>query len=541
MLETETLLVTFLAFMGVAVLVSYAAKRLRISYLVAMVLAGLVVSALRLGLEGPEAIGLEPKLILLIFLPGLLFEASYHIDLRQLRTNLRAILLLAIPGVLISTLLVGAALHWLLPLPWIEALLFGVLISATDPIAVVALFKELGVDKRLGIIIEGESLFNDGVAIIVYTILAGLATGNGEITLTGTTVDFLVTVLGGAMLGILAGWLFAELMKRTEDPLIDIALTPILAYGIYFLAEEGLHGMVSPVIAVVTAGIALGNSSAGRELSATASNMIVIFWEFTAFSINSAIFLMIGLEVEIQSFVDHAGQLLAAIGAILLARAVVVYLLRQVINTRGPMIPLSWAHVMFWGGIRGAVSIALALSLSPLIESRRLIEILTFGYVLFSVVVQGLTISPLLRWLGLSRRSERQREFESRLAKNVAARAALTAVNRLYDEHMVAKRAADRLRDFYECWINEHEEDLFQLIGEEPGLAETNRQLIRREIAQTQKVELRRLLQRGAISEEVFEEYIGQIDAALAGEVQRGWLLPSELLQELIQQPPESS
>ena len=278
MLETEALLVTFLAFLSMAVLVSLAAKRLRIPYTIAMVLAGLVVSGLRLEIDGLEAVGLEPELILLVFLPGLLFEASYHIDLRSLRANLRTIIILAIPGVLISTVLIGAALHWILPLPWTEALLFGVLISATDPIAVVALFKELGVDKRLGIVIEGESLFNDGIAIVLYTILANLATGQGEFNLSGTVTNFVVTVLGGATLGIIAGLLIAELMKRTEDPLIDLALTPILAYGTYFLAEEGLHGLVSPVIAVVVAGVIAGNYGSSGRVSATATNMICLLY-----------------------------------------------------------------------------------------------------------------------------------------------------------------------------------------------------------------------------------------------------------------------
>ena len=524
MIQTEAFLVTFLSFLSVAVLVSFVARRLRIPYTVAMVLAGLLVSALDLELNIFEAIGLEPELILLVFLPGLLFEASFHLDVRQLRANLRSILLLAIPGVLLSTGLVGAALHWALALSWTEALLFGVLISATDPIAVVALFKELGVDKRLGIVIEGESLLNDGVAIVVYTILAGLAAGRTDITVTGAAADFLVTVLGGIAFGALAGLIFAELMKRTEDPLLDIALTTILAYGTYFFAEVALHGLVSPVIAVVAAGITVGNVGTNGRMSATSNNMIVTFWDFSVFSINSAIFLLIGLEFSIQNFVEQLGPILLTIVVVLAARAVVVYLFRQ-LNRRGTPMPRSWAHVLFWGGMRGAVSIALALSLSPLIESRELLITLTFGYVFFSVVFQGISISPLLRKLGLTRRTDRQMEFEHQLAEMAAAEAAISAVDRLYNQHVMAKRAADRVRSIYSGWIEEHQDDLYDLIRDEPELARANWQLIRREIAQTQKQALRRLMSRGVISEETFDEYGREIDEALLERGQPGALL----------------
>ena len=226
-----------------------------------------------------------------------------------------------------------------------------------------------------------------------------------------------MTVLGGIAFGVLAGLIFAELMKRTEDPLLDIALTTIVAYGTYIVAEVVLHGLVSPVIAVVAAGITVGSvGTNGRRMSATSNNMIVTFWDFSAFSINSAIFLLIGLEFSIQNFVDQLGPILLTIVVVLAARAVVVYLIRQ-LNRRGTPMPRSWAHVMFWGGMRGAVSIALALSLSPLIESRELLITLPFGYVFFSVVFQGLSISPLLRKLGLTRRTDQQIEFEHQLGR----------------------------------------------------------------------------------------------------------------------------
>ena len=227
-------------------------------------------------------------------------------------------------------------------------------------------------------------------------------------------------------------------MKRTKDPLIDIALTTILAYGIYLLAEEGLHGLVSPVIAVVVAGIVVGNYGAKSRYSATATTMIVVFWEFAVFLINSAIFLLIGLEVNGSLLLANIDKVLLAIAAILFARSIVVYGLRLVINRKATTLSLKWGHVIFWGGMRGAVSIALVLSLPRAIESREAMVTLVFGCVLFSVILQGLTLRPLLSRLGLIRLSKKQREFEEALAGVTTAQASSDALLRLRQEHLLS-------------------------------------------------------------------------------------------------------
>jgi CPA1 family monovalent cation:H+ antiporter len=499
----EALLVTFLAFLTAAVLVSYGASRLRLPYTVAMVLVGRCVSILR-AVTGHHLSGeLEPELILLVFLPGLLFEASFHLDLHQLRTNLRPILWLAIPGVLISALVVGLFARVGLGLSLVEALLFGVLISATDPIAVVALFKELGVDKRLGVVMEGESLFNDGVAIVGYSILVGIAAGADSFSLVESLIGFVVTVAGGATLGIVAGFLFAELIKRTDEPLINIALTTILAYGTYLLAEEGLHGLISPVIAVVVAGVIVGNYGSSGRHSATSTTMIATVWEFVVFVINSAIFLLIGLQVEVTGLWGRIGAVTLIVAAVLGARAIVVYLLRLIINVKQPAIPLAWGHVMFWGGMRGAVGIALVLSLPAAIVSRELLITLAFGYVLFSVVVQGLTIKPLLNRLGLTRGSEKEREFEESLSQMAAAQASVAALERMHQEHLLSGPIADHLR------------------------------ILQREMASAQKRSLLVLLRRGIISEEVHSQFIARIDEALRQRSSQDWILSAELMEGL--------
>ena len=532
-MDLEALLITFLAFLTVAVLVTLVASKLRIPYTIAMVLVGLGVSVLHLGQVFHLTVDLEPDLILLVFLPGLLFEASYHIDLPLLRTNIRSILLLAIPGVLISTvvvgLLVGVGLNMALP----TALLFGVIISATDPVAVIALFKELGVDKRLSIIVEGESLFNDGVAIVGYSILVGIASGTTTFSLGNSIVDFVVTVAGGAALGLILGFLFAELMKRTDNPLIDIALTFILAYGTYLLAEEALHALVSPVIAVVVAGIVVGNYEAEGQHSATSTSMIATFWEFVVFAINSAVFLLIGLEVEGSLLLDNIGAVLFAIAAVLVARVTVVYGLRLVINRRANVVPLRWAHVMFMGGMRGAVSIALVLSLPFVLEGRQALVALVFGCVLFSVIVQGLGIRPLLNRLGLTKRSEKQREFEEVVAQVAAAQASSDALERMRRDHILSQPMADHLKERFDTWIEKRSVHLFRLVADEPELATVNVQLMQREIGHAQKQALLRLFRRGVLSEEVYTDFVANIDELMRSPSTMDWILAAELREGL--------
>ena len=515
-MNPQTLLNFFLTFLTVAVLVAYAARRLRMPYTIAMVLAGLGLTFLRLG---PDEVPfeLEPELIFLIFLPGLLFEASYHINLAQLRQNLRPILLLAIPGILLSTAVVGALLFVGLEIDLTEALLFGVLISATDPIAVVAQFKELGVDKRLGTIVEGESLFNDGVAIVLFSLLSTLVVGFGEVTVQGAVVEFFVTMAGGAVLGLVAGFLFGELMGRTRDPLINIALTAILAYGLYFFVEETLHELVSPIVAVVVAGIVVGNYSTRGRTSPTSSHMIVTFWEFAAFLINSAVFLLIGLRVEITALVDNLQPMLLTILAVVIARAVVVYSLRWLINRRPPQISLAWAHVMVWGGMRGAVTIALVLSLPFAVLNRNLFITMAFGYVVFSVVGQGLTLAPLLGRLGLTRKTEQELAFETKIAELALGEAAADTVETLLDENILTVGVAAGVKNRIEDWLSKHEEQLRAMLQEEPELALANQEMMLREITFVQKRTLRRLLERGIISDKTYAIFDERLNERLQG------------------------
>ncbi|MBZ5521732.1 MAG: Na+/H+ antiporter [Acidobacteriia bacterium] len=379
------------------------ARRLRIPYTAALVVGGLILGLLRLPLLSPLVPGqrpnwLTPEVILILFLPALIFEGSIKIDLRDLLRDWVPLLLLANAGVLAATLVTGYLVHWVVGLPLMIALIFGAIVSATDPISVLALFKDLKMDKRLSVIIEGESLLNDGTAVVLFQIMLaafvvvnpGIARGAGQ---------FLLAVVGGAALGFFLGYICSKVTERIDDPEVEITLTTIVAYGSYLLAQH-LH--LSGVIATLSAGLMVGNFGAKHGMSAQTRAAVESFWEYVAFVMNSLVFLLIGLEVHLMAIAHFWVPVMLAIVAVLIGRVVSVYPLVQLSNFFAERIPIRWQHVIVWGGLRGSLALALVLSLDSNFPYRAQIRDLTFGVVVFSILVQGLTIKPLLRFLGLA-------------------------------------------------------------------------------------------------------------------------------------------
>src|SRR6266576_135897 len=345
---------------GVAVV----AMRLRMPYTVALVLGGLALGTLSSRIldrfyAGQRPDWLTPEVILFFFLPALLFEGSIKINFRHLRQNLTPILLLANVGTLVAALVTSYVLHWTIGLPILTALLFGAAISATDPISVLSIFKGMAVTKRLALLVEAESLLNDGTAAVLFQIFV------------------------------------AAVLSRE----IQIALTTILAYGSYLIASH-LH--LSGVIATVVAGIAAGNMTAKTGMSAQTRLALWSFWEYAAFIINSIVFLLIGIEVRIAELIRSWPEILLAVAAVLLGRVLCVYGMIPIANRFAEKISLRWQHVLVWGGLHGSLSLALVLSLDSGFPDRGRILVLTFGVVAFSIIVQGLTIKPLVRILRIA-------------------------------------------------------------------------------------------------------------------------------------------
>jgi monovalent cation:H+ antiporter, CPA1 family len=511
-LTTETLIIELLLIVS---LVAIAVRRLRIPYTVALVIVGLLLT-----FQQPVRLELTPELILALFVPPLIFEAAFHIEFRRLRENLLLILALAVPGVLLTTVITGLIVSAGVSLPLSTALVFGALISATDPVAVVALFRAIGAPKQLTVLVEGESLFNDGTAIVVFNLMLAAAVPAvalnegahaGSFNLLNAIVDFFRVSAGGIGIGFGLGWLVAQLIARIDDYLIETTLTTVLAFGAYLVAER-FH--VSGVLAVVAAGLVNGNLGP-RGMSPTTRIVLFNFWEYLAFVANSLVFLLIGLEVNIPQVIAHAGPIAIAVLAVIASRLLVVYGLSWLTNRHKQKARLAYQHVLFWGGLRGAISLALVLSLPATFPNRDLLRVMTFGVVLFTLLAQGTTMSLLLKRLGLIRRKETKLEYERRHGRLAAARAARERLEQLHNEGMVSAAAWERLAPELDEQVQASLNAQQELLGEQPELKAEEIDDARRESLRAQRATLASLVSDGVISEEIYDELVTEVDAAL--------------------------
>jgi monovalent cation:H+ antiporter, CPA1 family len=431
----------FVTLLLIASAVALAVKWVKVPYAIALVIVGLIIGFFNL----LPPITIDSELILLVFLPGLLFEASWNLDLKQLRADWLPISLLATVGVAISMGVVAAMMtHWAGFSLW-SALLFGAILSATDPISVIALFKKLGVDKRLTILIEGESLFNDGTAVVLFRVILAMVVTGTVATPLALTSQLLVVCAGGTAVGLALGLCASKVTRLFDDHLLEITLTTILAYGSYLLAD---HIGVSPVLAVVVAGIVMGNYGSRTSMSPSTRLAVNAFWEYVAFATNSFVFLLIGLQIHYDLLVRYSAQIGIGIAAILLARIVIVYGLLLVSGKLGgKAILLSWQHVMFWGGLRGALSIAMALSL-PVVRNLQPepIVVTTFGVVLFTLLVPGLTVEPLIKFLKIRSSDETLQQYRALSAELMAIKAGFEHLDLMHKEGRISARTFYALR-----------------------------------------------------------------------------------------------
>jgi len=524
-LVTETFIVLMVM---VATLVAIAVRRIRLPYTVSLVLVGLFLSVQRfIAIE----VELTPELILAIFVPPLIFEAAFHLDFRLLRENLIPILVLAVPGVIAATLLISGVVSLGTGLAFSTATVFGALIAATDPVAVVQLARSLGVPRRLAVAIEGESLFNDGTAIVVFQIALTAALSGVFHPLAGV-LDFLVVAVGGMVVGGALGWVVAQIVARVDDRLIVTTLTTLLAYGAYLIAEHQFH--VSGVLAVVVAGLLSGNVGLAK---ATPTTKIMLFnlWDFLAFLANSLLFLLIGLSVNLAELWASLGPIAVAVAAVLLGRAAVVYGISWLAHLGGgePHIPPRWRHVLFWGGLRGAISLALALSLPITLPQRDTLLSMTFGVMLFTLLGQGTTIQFLLRHLGLTARPQHRVDQERKMGRLFTARAGLRRLQRLHREGLLTDEMWLGLREDYHQAQRQLVEEVNELFTEHPELERELLLQARRDALQAERGALGDALRRGLLSDRTYEEL--SADLAFLCVVDPGFVEPSsERLQSAL-------
>ena len=380
----------FVVLLIVAVLASLAVRPFRVPYVTALAAIGVIGGVL----FGPQQLHLSHSLILFVLLPGLLFEAAFNLDWQHLKRNMPGVVALSTAGVLLTTAIVAALGHFALGLPTRAAVLFGAAVAATDPVAVVAVFRRLGVPPRLANLVEAESLFNDGTGVVIFSVALALASG-GRGGLGTAALEFVQLTAGGVVLGTAIGFALSAVLRHIDDATVEMTVTAVAAYGGY-LAGEAAH--VSGILTVVCAGIVLGNYGRPRAMSERTQAVVTGFWDYIAFVLNSVVFLLIGLDVPWRWLAGHAGLIAGAAGAVLVARAIAVYGLMAVLRPFGRSVNFAWQHLIVWSGLRGAVAVALALSLSGpggLDDVRALV----FGVALISILAQGLTVGAAARRL----------------------------------------------------------------------------------------------------------------------------------------------
>lgn len=379
----------------VASVVAMASRRMRLPYSVGLVAAGILLALAPINIGMP----LSPASIFTILLPPLIFEAALQIRWPPFRRELPVILMLAFVGVALAAALVAAGMHTIVGWGWIGAAMFGVLIAATDPVSVIAAFKEMKVEPRLSLLVEAESLLNDGAAAVGFTVLVAIA-GGPAVDLAAITGLLLWKVLGGVIVGGgVAGGLLL-LAGRTEDHLVEITLTTIAAYGAFLIAERF---EASGVLASLAAGMVVGNIGWQGYISQSGREHVISFWEYAAFLANSLVFILIGLHEAHEALGLLTRTAAAAIVFVLLGRAAAVYLLCPIFSWSRLAIKQSYQHILVWGGLRGALALVLALTLPDTVAERQEIIIAAFAVVAFSIFVQGLTMAPLIRRMGLMR------------------------------------------------------------------------------------------------------------------------------------------
>lgn len=377
-----------------AVLAALALKA-RLPYAVALVLGGIVAEESHL-LSVPR---LEPSVLLFVFLPPLLFDAAFRLDDRELRSVARPVLLLAGPGTVVTAAIVAAFVHFALGRSLPVAMLFGSIVAATDPVSVVAIFRGLNAPTRLGVIAEGESLINDGVAITLYAVSLALV-GAGSPDLVAATGIFLREVVGGVVIGALMGLVFSRLTAVVDDHLIEMTLSTALAYGSYLVAQ-GFD--TSGALACVAAGLIHGSYGRQVGMSERTRRLLDDLWEYFGFLANALVFLLVGFTANLASLFGALQPVGVAIVSVIVSRAAVVFgppvLVRQRLLVTTPAERL----VLFWGGLRGALTITLALALPESLADRQIVIAMAFAVVLFSLIAQGMTLSLVVRAVGLAR------------------------------------------------------------------------------------------------------------------------------------------
>jgi monovalent cation/hydrogen antiporter len=510
--EIEPLLLALMvAVAGLSVL----ARLVRVPYPILLVIGGLVLGFV----PGMPDVALPPELVLVVFLPPLLYWAGFFSSPRDLRADARAISLAAVGLVLVTMVAVAAVAHALVEgMSWPAAFALGAIVSPTDPLAATAIGRRLGVPRRTITLLEGESLVNDATALVAYRIAVAAVGGGFVVWQAG--LGFVVTAAGGVAVGLLAGWLVAELRRRLDEPVVEIVVSVFTGYAAYLPAE--LLG-VSGVLAAVTAGIYVGWRA--PELASPSTRLLGFsFWEVLVYLANAVLFILVGLQLQ-PILAELDGTAVAVlVGQGVLVSAVVIgvrlgwlfsvpYLIRVIDRRPSQVMRRAGARerlVVGWSGMRGAVSLAAALALPLDFPLRNLILFLTFAVILATLVVQGLTLPTLIRRLGVQGDdAEEREELRARLA---AANAALERLDELAGEDWTRDDTVERLHGLYDFRRRRLKVRAGKI--EDDGAEDRSLayQRLVRELLQAQRGAIVRLRNQGVISNDVMHRIERELD-----------------------------
>ncbi len=516
----------------VAAATTMVSKRLdKIPLTILLVFVGMVIAAA--GQQVPvlgavTEFRLTPELVLFVFIPTLIFESAFNLDARQVSRNIWPILTLAIPGLLLSTVIIGSIIQYFTDFDWMVSLLLGAILSATDPVAVISIFKQLGVPERLTILVEGESLFNDATSLVLATLLLSiLVAGTFSVgVVTDGFIDFLVVFTGGVVVGWMLALITGYTLGRIEsDPGIEITLTTILAYFSFILAEHVFH--VSGIMAVVAAGLVIG-SWGKSKISPSISEFMEHFWEYLAFVANALIFLMVGLQIDLAALWQSADLIGFVIMAMLVSRAIIIFGVVPLVG-RVPgaeKIGLPFQAVMYWGGLRGAIALAIVLSL-PEFDYKDTLVAVVMGAVLFTLVVQGLSIELLVKKFGLDDLSVPD-ELARLEGDRHARQSSLQRLDSLVTGGLFSKRIADNIREKCERDLKKLDANILAI---KASMAEFEKAgVFAMQALARERARIYELFSRGLINEWAFRELDHTLQVQI-DEVRHNNLMPTATIE----------
>jgi monovalent cation:H+ antiporter, CPA1 family len=503
--EVAQLVQAVIILLLVATIVALLSRRLRLPYVNGLVIAGLAISQLL-----PRKVGLDSSLIINLFLPILLFEASINTDLSRLQSTLKPILLLAGPGVVIAAGATALGLRFGLDWAWIPALLGGVILAVTDTVAVIAVFKEISVPSRLITIVEGESLFNDGIALVLFSLILKVSK-TGELTFVEGFRELMIVVVGGLAVGFALGYVGVGLYKQSEeDPLSSILITFALALSTF---QIGQFLGVSGVVAVVIAGLMVGNLERSQAISASSRVTVLSFWEYAGFAVNTFIFLLIGLELKLETMAQILPAIFLAVLCYQMGRALAVYPLMAIVGKFDRSIPFKWQHILFFGNIKGSLSMALVLSLPNSIAGREYLIAVVFGVVLVSLMFQGLSLPWVVQQLQLTG-AKAAPWVDNLQSQLITAKAAQEELDSLWKSGLIAKTRYEELRSSYQVRIASAERALRDFYNQR-DLDDDGGDKIRRQLLLAEKGALTEAARKRVLSEEVVKARLKTIDGQL--------------------------